>query len=102
IAGTSIGILSASATILILYLFLEKDQLYTWGWRIPFLLGGALGIVAIIMRRQLSETPVFIAMRARKRLYQGIPLIEVWRSFKTVLIIGMGMNWFLTGMAAVV
>lgn len=30
-----------------------------WAWRVPFLFGGVLGIVALIMRRSLQETEAF-------------------------------------------
>ena len=46
--GSLVGvILSAS---------LSKEQLYAWGWRIPFLLGIVIAPVALYIRRQLPET----------------------------------------------
>ncbi|MFJ9829502.1 MFS transporter [Streptomyces sp. NPDC101160] len=30
-----------------------------WGWRVPFLLGGALGLVLLVLRSRLAETEVF-------------------------------------------
>jgi MHS family proline/betaine transporter-like MFS transporter len=30
-----------------------------WGWRIPFLLGAPLGLVAFYLRRRVTETPLF-------------------------------------------
>ena len=31
-----------------------------WGWRIPFVIGAALAIIALLMRRNLHETEAFI------------------------------------------
>jgi len=35
---------------------LTRDQLYAWGWRLPFLLGVMIAPVALYIRRQLPET----------------------------------------------
>ncbi|MGW1776680.1 MFS transporter [Streptomyces sp. NPDC002104] len=38
---------------------LGTDAMASWGWRIPFLVGGAFGIILMVLRRQLAETEVF-------------------------------------------
>jgi MFS family permease len=42
----------------------DKDTFAAWGWRVPFLLSIALLAVSLWMRLKLSESPVFIAMKA--------------------------------------
>ncbi|MCV7422133.1 MFS transporter [Mycobacterium yunnanensis] len=37
------------------------DALRDWAWRIPFLLGGLLGLVGLYLRRTLPETEAFLA-----------------------------------------
>jgi MFS family permease len=37
------------------------DDLAAWGWRIPFLVGGVLGVVGLILRARSDETPEFEA-----------------------------------------
>jgi MHS family alpha-ketoglutarate permease-like MFS transporter len=37
------------------------DALREWAWRIPFLLGGLLGVVGLYLRRTLPETEAFLA-----------------------------------------
>jgi MHS family proline/betaine transporter-like MFS transporter len=32
----------------------------SWGWRVPFLVGGLLGPVGIYMRRRIDETPAYV------------------------------------------
>jgi MHS family alpha-ketoglutarate permease-like MFS transporter len=41
--------------------FLTNDEIRAWGWRIPFFIGAALAITALIMRRNLHETEAFAA-----------------------------------------
>jgi MFS transporter, MHS family, alpha-ketoglutarate permease len=40
-------------------LWLSSDQLHEWGWRIPFLVGAILSLVALYMRSHLKETDAF-------------------------------------------
>ncbi|CDO47139.1 MFS family transporter [Bartonella henselae] len=50
------GQLLASFIIFILALYLTEDQLKSWGWRIPFLIGGLGAMIAIYLRSLLHET----------------------------------------------
>lgn len=38
-----------------------------WAWRIPFLLGGLIALGCFILRRQVEETPDFLAARRESR-----------------------------------
>jgi MHS family proline/betaine transporter-like MFS transporter len=43
---------------------LSTEDLSAWGWRIPFLLGAAFALVGLVLRRRVTETPVFAAHQA--------------------------------------
>jgi MHS family alpha-ketoglutarate permease-like MFS transporter len=58
------GQLCAILVLLLLQqVFLTPAQLKAWGWRIPFVIGALLAIVALLMRRNLHETDDFIASK---------------------------------------
>ncbi|MEU0743851.1 MFS transporter [Streptomyces sp. NPDC006134] len=38
---------------------LGPDAMTAWGWRVPFLLGGVLGLILLFLRTRLTETEVF-------------------------------------------
>src|SRR5215213_2786074 len=58
------GQLCAILVLLLLeQVFLTSAQLKEWGWRIPFVIGALLAIVALLMRRNLHETEDFIASK---------------------------------------
>ncbi len=51
-----LAVLMGSGLGLVLAATLTKDDLYSWGWRIPFLLGIIVAPVGIYIRRSLPET----------------------------------------------
>jgi len=51
-----LGLLTASLVAFFTSLAVGADAMKAWGWRIPFLIGGVLGIIVLIMRRGLPET----------------------------------------------
>ena len=58
------GQLVAICVLLILQASLTVEQLDSWGWRIPFFIGGALAIIVFWLRRGLSETQSFANAKA--------------------------------------
>jgi MFS transporter, MHS family, alpha-ketoglutarate permease len=59
------GQLSAILVLLLLeQVFLTGDQIRAWGWRIPFVIGAMLAVIALLMRSNLHETGHFVAAKA--------------------------------------
>lgn len=57
--GTTSGILLASAVCGLVSSSMSPEELFSWGWRIPFLLGAASGIAAIFLRKIVEESKIF-------------------------------------------
>ncbi|MGR4010190.1 MFS transporter [Leucobacter sp. 1207-22] len=57
--GSPIATLLSSGGFFLLALFLSKDSFDSWGWRIPFLLAIPLLVLAVWIRNQMHESPVF-------------------------------------------
>ena len=53
-------ILALGLLILLQKWLLTSDELHAWGWRIAFMLGGLLAIVAIGLRGSMAETKAFV------------------------------------------
>lgn len=51
-----LGLLTASLVAFFTSLALGKETMGEWGWRIPFLVGGVLGLFVLVLRRGLPET----------------------------------------------
>ena len=75
VAGSAFSQVFALGTLAILTAVLSTEQWETWGWRIPFIGGLLIVLVAIYIRRALEETPAFIAAReethARTRIEES-------------------------------
>lgn len=64
---------------------LTKEQLYAWGWRVPFLLGALVAPVALYIRRQLPET-----IGASTAHYStGGVLVDLFRHHFRTIILGI-------------
>ena len=78
--GTLAGFVMGTAFVLILELFLSDDQMYEWGWRVPFLFALPLGLIGLYLRNQMNDTPVFTEMEQDDQI-KGSP----WQAFKDLL-----------------
>ena len=76
--GVQAGQLLAAAVFLPLAQFMPKDQFYSWGWRIPFLLSVVVIIAGYIIRREVDETPAFTEELAHGEV-PASPVVEVLR-----------------------
>ncbi|HJT75120.1 MAG TPA: MFS transporter, partial [Chitinophaga sp.] len=71
--------------------FLTSEQLHEWGWRIPFFIGAALSVFALIIRRHMQETAQAPAEKDnRKRGSLAVLLKEHPRAVLTVVGLTMG------------
>lgn len=53
------GVMAGSALAALEHSLLSPAALHSWGWRIPFLLGFALCLVGVWLRRGIGESPDF-------------------------------------------
>ncbi|MFZ5524871.1 MAG: MFS transporter [Pseudomonadota bacterium] len=99
-AGLTGGILLGSLVATAINKAYSPADLLTEGWRVPFIIGGAFGLVSVWLRQWLHETPVFREMQARQELAAELPLKTVIREHRPAVILTMLMTWLLS--AAVV
>ena len=76
--STGSAILVASLLGALLADTLSDDQLAAWGWRIPFVIGGLLGLVGLWLRRDMAETEQFEENKAKAEALKN-PLLMTLR-----------------------
>ncbi|EOW6743921.1 MFS transporter [Cronobacter dublinensis] len=101
-AGLTVGILLGSVVATLINTSMTAQAIHDGGWRIPFLLGGAFGLVAMYLRRWLQETPIFLEMQQRKALARELPVKAVVVKHRQGVIISMLLTWLLSAGIVVV
>ncbi|OHV02509.1 MFS transporter [Mycobacterium talmoniae] len=103
--GTLSGYVVGAAVVTGLQTQVPIADMLSWGWRIPYLLGVPLALIALYMRLRIEESPAYEQMSEQEPSGGG------WRQFqqtivrqRTALLITMGLvlaenvtNYMLTG-----
>ncbi|WP_283634549.1 MFS transporter [Mycolicibacterium poriferae] len=83
-----LGFLLGSITVTLLQAALSTAAMENYGWRIPFLIAGPLGLVGLYIRLRLSDTPQFAELSRSEQTAES-PLREAvstaWRSILQVI-----------------
>ncbi|CAH0536805.1 MFS transporter [Vibrio marisflavi] len=91
------GIVLGLCSSLLLHHFLTAQQITQFGWRVPFIVGGVLGIVSFLIRRQLVESPSFEKMlKDKEQVEIKLPLKLLLSKYPKQLLAG----FFVTGAGA--
>lgn len=58
-ASTATGLLAGSLTVALLHSLLSDASMQDWGWRIPFIMAGPMGLIGRYIRVHLEDSPVY-------------------------------------------
>ncbi len=89
--GIQIGTLLGAGTFALLGLA-HPELLLGWLWRVPFLLGAVLILVAVYIRTKLQESPTFEVFNAEEHEQVKIGLGEALRTSRKNILIGIGLR----------
>ena len=96
----TLGIVVALAVVLITRGYFGEEVFNAWAWRVPFLVSFLLVAIAIYIRLQLGETPIFQEIKA-KGLMTRNPWKEAFLSanikfvlIASIVVIGEGVVWY--------
>ncbi|MFV0137347.1 glycine betaine/L-proline transporter ProP [Streptomyces sp. HMX87] len=64
--GTLAGYTGAAGLVTALTAWLGTDAMDAWGWRLPFLVAGPLGLVGLYLRLKLDDTPAYLKLEEGK------------------------------------
>lgn len=100
-AGLTFGYLLGALTATLLAQMFTPQEILDYAWRFPFLLGGVFGVIGVWLRRWLSETPVFLAMRDRREQPAAFPLRTVLTEHRPALLPAVLLTCVLTSAVVV-
>ncbi|MGL3109342.1 MFS transporter [Bradyrhizobium sp. BR 1432] len=96
----TLGIVVSLAVIILTRTYAGNQAFDEWAWRVPFLLSFLLVAIAIYIRLQLQETPIFQEIRSRGQMTRN-PWKEAFLSsnikyigIAIVVLIGQGVVWY--------
>ncbi|MBY6683149.1 MFS transporter [Rhodococcus sp. BP-316] len=89
-ASAAVGFLLASGTMAIIAAVTTSRQFETWGWRIPFIASIFLLVFGFWLRRNIDESPVFLATKEDDRTVRH-PLLEIFRYYPRELIVSFAL-----------
>ncbi|KAE8756703.1 MFS transporter [Paraburkholderia madseniana] len=70
--GNISGFLIGGAVVNVLTFSLGTESMAAWGWRIPFVIAGFAGLVALYLRLNVDESPVFRQMQENESHQKGL------------------------------
>lgn len=62
-----LGQLCALVVLIAAQALLSEEQMYAWGWRVPFFIGAAASLVVLYLRRHMDESEHFRQEKAAER-----------------------------------
>jgi MHS family proline/betaine transporter-like MFS transporter len=71
--GSYLGFAIGASLVSILQVTLGQDIMEDWGWRLPFLIAGPLGLISVWFRLKIEESPTFQATVDAKELAAADP-----------------------------
>ena len=101
-SGLSFGVLLGSLMAACLTRVFSQAEIAAGAWRIPFLTGGVLGVMAMWLRRWLSEAPVFEEMRRRATQSRELPLSVVLKCHGRAVLTSILSTWMLAATVVVI
>jgi len=84
------GQLIALGVLIVLQQTLTTEQLYAWGWRIPFVIGALCAVVALYLRRGMEETESFTKKKDKPKESLMRTLMRHPKELMTVVGLTMG------------
>jgi len=86
--GVPVGNLLAAGVLALLNFMLSEEAFLSWGWRVAFLLSGALVLVGLWIRTTIAESPLFMEVEESGEKAK-MPLLEVIKRHPRGLFVAM-------------
>jgi MHS family proline/betaine transporter-like MFS transporter len=89
--GALVGALLAALCVALLNTVLGESAMNDWGWRVAFLIAIPLGVVGLLIRSRLADSPAFRETEQRDEPAK-VPFVELMRTHKAALLKCVGLS----------
>src|SRR5579883_1584875 len=89
--SVGLALIAGTLTAAVLNGWLTKDQMVSWGWRIPFLIGFVLAPVGLYLRSRVAESPAFSRTVEKKQVAHN-PFVEALTTHRLPVLAAFGLS----------
>ena len=86
-SGSIFGMLLGAGMAALVTTLFAGEALHEWGWRLPFLFGGVIGLVSILLRRHLPRSEHFQRHHHERR--ETSPLLEAFTTNRREMVLAI-------------
>jgi MFS family permease len=79
------GVIAANIVSNVIHSNLSPVDVAEYGWRIAFMFGAGFGLLGMLLRRRLDESPEFVKMQSH---VLAAPLSELFKNYKSQMLVG--------------
>lgn len=90
--AVTLGVMAATAVAATLTWLLGAQAMSAYGWRIGFVIGGVLGIYALLLRRSAEESHVFVAQQRQVRSARPLTRSQVMGIARNIVMLAAAAN----------
>lgn len=83
-----LGMLIGSVVATTMSCLMDEQELYSWGWRVPFIVSIIFGLIGLHIRYHLSESPAYLAMKKKGEISEQ-PIKELIMNYRGPLFMAM-------------
>jgi len=85
-----LGMLLGLLIAYLLSVFLSPDDLWSFGWRLPFISSFFIGMIGLYIKNRLAESPIYTEIKNRGLILQS-PLKEIFLNNKKKIALAIGL-----------
>jgi MHS family proline/betaine transporter-like MFS transporter len=86
------GMLLGSGVGTLITCIFSEQQVYSFGWRIPFLVGSLVGLAGLFLRKKMKAEDAISKLREKADIVKS-PMKELWHGYKKTLGKVILINW---------
>lgn len=86
--GANTGVATAALFMGYLHTHTSEAFMYSYGFRIPFILGSILAIIGVYIRKSVTESEEFIELKKSKKISHK-PFVTLLKGYKQYIVLGI-------------